>query len=158
MAEIANTTNLSRRAILTGLPVAAIGIGADLPALAAESTDSVLLDLDVKFAHCFRECIVPRLKELEEAYDPVADGAGADGALERLMDVVAQIVNVPATSLKGFAVKANLILSEALDMRQIGDLWSMAEIDLDWEIVIPLKFVNELRAFAGLGATPMRNV
>ncbi len=52
MAKIVNTKNLSRRAILTGLPAAAISIVSALPTLAAESTNSVFLDLDVKFAHC----------------------------------------------------------------------------------------------------------
>lgn len=153
MADSLNTT-ISRRAILTGIPAAAIGVGTlAAPAMAFEpDTDADLVALDAEFGREYRTWLPLRLAATETDEDN-----GCDNLLECWGSITGRMASLPATTMRGFAAKATLVLSEALDLDQKAALWSGIERDLDWQVLILWRFVNEMRAAAGLGPSPMRN-
>lgn len=120
-------------------------------ATAFGSAEAELLALDEEHARVYRKWIPLRLEE--------TDGdSGCDELLDKRIAIIERMIELPATTLRGSAAKSSVIFTECLDLEQCTQLWSWAERDMDWEVLIAWKFVSELRSAAGLRPSPMRNV
>jgi hypothetical protein len=102
MANSLNTTNPSRRAILTGIPAAAIGIGAVSASAMALNEDAELCAL--------REPLM-RAWDAEKALYPVKGLSDEefDAAVIRTSEIVQEILALEAHSIEGLKVKATAL-------------------------------------------------